>query len=126
MTRIYSCFRNNHLFNTSVLNDFFKKIIDFKLMFILWYKYGLQSCWTNCFSLMSLILFLRILLNYLYTKYVSKFLWFCLFVFVCFCLFVLIKYPRIKNFKVRLRVGVRKSCSRSVTDKFDLKHLHIC
>lgn len=59
-------------------------------MFILWYKYGLQSCWTNCFSLMSLILFLRILLHYLYTKYVSKFLWgfFCLFLFG-FCLLYL-------------------------------------
>lgn len=31
-----------------------------------------------------------------------------------------------KNFKVRLGVGVRKSCSCSVTIKFDLKHLHIC
>lgn len=63
-------------------------------------KYGLQSCWTNCFSLMSLILFLRrILLNYflytkyncLYTEYVSKFLSVVLFCLVGlgFCLFVL-------------------------------------
>lgn len=76
-------------------------------------KYGLQSCWTDYFSLMSLIFCLRRILNYLCTKYVSKFWWWvvCFLNFFLVCFFVSFyflfvcdflknkKYPRIKNFK---------------------------